>query len=203
MEKKLQELTEKIYSEGVEKANIEAENIIKEAKEKAEKELNNAQNEAKKIIEDANKRSDEIKRNGESEMKLAAKQALSEVKQKITDIVTTGVISENVKTTMDDKDFVKGLIESSIKSLSSEGATDLEVILPKDKKSELAEYLKSNAGKLLKGELVVNLSSEMANGFKIGPADGSYKMSFTDDDFANFFKRYLRPKTITLLFEGE
>ncbi len=203
MEKKLQELTEKIYSEGVEKAKIEAENIIKEAKEKAEKELSNAQNEAKKILEDANKKSDEIKRNGESEMKLAAKQALSEVKQKITDIITTGVISENVKTTMDDKDFVKGLIESSIKSLSSEGATDLEVILPDDKKSELAEYLKSNAGKLLKGELVVNLNSEMANGFKIGPADGSYKMSFTDDDFANFFKRYLRPKTITLLFEGE
>ena len=203
MEKKLQELTEKIYSEGVEKAKIEAENIMKEAKETAEKELNDAQNEAKKIIEDANKKSDEIKRNGESEMKLAAKQALSEVKQKITDIITAGVISENVKANMDDKDFVKGLIESSIKSLSSEGATDLEIILPEDKKSELAEYLKSNAGKLLKGELVVSLSSEMANGFKIGPADGSYKMSFTDDDFANFFKRYLRPKTITLLFEGE
>ncbi len=203
MEKKLQELTEKIYSEGVEKAKVEAENIVKEAKEKAEKELNDAQNEAKKIIEDANKKSDEIKRNGESEMKLAAKQALSEVKQKITDIITTGVISENAKAAMDDKEFVKGLIESSIKSLSSEGATDLEVILPDDKKSELAEYLKSNAGKLLKGELVVSLNNEMANGFKIGPADGSYKMSFTDDDFANFFKRYLRPKTITLLFEGE
>ncbi|MDA3838481.1 MAG: V-type ATP synthase subunit E [Candidatus Delongbacteria bacterium] len=203
MEKKLQELTEKIYSEGVEKAKIEAENIVKDAKEKAAKELSNAQNEAKKIIEDANKKSDEIKRNGESEMKLAAKQALSEVKQKITDIITAGVISENVKTTMDDKDFVKSLIESSIKSLSSEGATDLEVILPEDKKSELAEYLKSNAGKLLKGELVVNLSNEMTSGFKIGPADGSYKMSFTDADFANFFKRYLRPKTTTLLFEGE
>ena len=126
MEKKLQELTEKIYSEGVEKAKIEADDIVKEAKGKAEKELNNAQNEAKKIIEDANKKSDEIKRNGESEMKLAAKQALSEVKQKITEIITTGVISENVKTTMDDKDFVKGLIESSIKSLSSEGATDYD-----------------------------------------------------------------------------
>ncbi|MDA3884036.1 MAG: V-type ATP synthase subunit E family protein [Candidatus Delongbacteria bacterium] len=203
MEKKLQELTEKIYSEGVEKAKIEAENIVKEAKAKAEKELNNAQNEAKKIIEAANKKSDEIKRNGESEMKLAAKQALSEVKQKITDVITTGVISENVKIAMDDNEFVKGLIETSIKSLSSEGSMDLEVILPDDKKSDLAEYLKSNAGKLLKGELVVSLNSEMANGFKIGPADGSYKMSFTDDDFANFFKRYLRPKTITLLFEGE
>lgn len=203
MEKKLQELTEKIYSEGVEKAKIEAENIVKEAKEKAEKELSNAQNEAKKIIEEANKKSDEIKRNGESEMKLASKQALSEVKQKITDIITSGVISENVKTAMDDKEFVKSLIESSIKGLSSEGTTDLEVILPEEKKSELEGYLKSNAGKLLKGELVVNLSNEIVNGFKIGPADGSYKMSFTDDDFANFFKKYLRPKTITILFEGE
>ncbi|MBN2788619.1 MAG: V-type ATP synthase subunit E [Candidatus Delongbacteria bacterium] len=203
MEKKLQELTEKIYSEGVEKAKIEAENIVKEAKEKAEKELSNAQNEAKKIIEEAKKKSDEIKRNGESEMKLASKQALSEVKQKITDVITTGVISENVKAAMDDKEFVKSLIELSIKSLSSEGAADLEVLLPEEKKSELEAYLKSNAAKLLKGELIINLSKEITNGFKIGPADGSYKMSFSDDDFANYFKRYLRPKTITILFEGE
>ena len=32
MEKKLQELTEKIYSEGIEKANAESEKIIKDLK---------------------------------------------------------------------------------------------------------------------------------------------------------------------------
>ncbi len=45
MENKIQELTDKIYREGVEKGNEEAQRLIA-----------NAQEEAKKIIEDATKR---------------------------------------------------------------------------------------------------------------------------------------------------
>jgi V/A-type H+-transporting ATPase subunit E len=41
----------------------------------------------------------------------------------------------------------------------------------------------------------------MKSGFKVGPADGSYVISFTDEDFNNFFKAYLRPKSTELLFE--
>ena len=37
MENKLQELTQKLYNEGVEKANEEADKIIKEAKAEADK----------------------------------------------------------------------------------------------------------------------------------------------------------------------
>jgi len=43
----------------------------------------------------------------------------------------------------------------------------------------------------------------MKSGFKIGPADESYLISFTDEDFTNFLKGYLRPKTSQLLFEEE
>ena len=43
----------------------------------------------------------------------------------------------------------------------------------------------------------------MKGGFKIGPADGSYKISFSEDDFENFFKSFLRPKTIEMLYPGE
>lgn len=203
MEKKLQELTEKIYSEGIEKAKAEAEKILAEAKAAADKQINDAKAEAEKIISDAKNSAEEIKRNGESEMKLAAKQALNEVKQKITDVVTVGVIGDNVKSAVADTDFIKQTIEQLVKGFSPEGSMDLEVILPEDKKKDLGEYLKANSAKLMKGELNIELSDEMTNGFKIGPADGSYKLSFTDEDFENFFKRYLRPKTATLLFEGE
>ena len=49
MENKIQELTDKIYREGVEKGNEEAQRLIA-----------NAQEEAKKIIEDAHKEADSI-----------------------------------------------------------------------------------------------------------------------------------------------
>ena len=49
MENKIQELTDKIYREGVEKGNTEAQKLIA-----------NAQDEAKKIVEDARKEAEAI-----------------------------------------------------------------------------------------------------------------------------------------------
>jgi V/A-type H+-transporting ATPase subunit E len=49
MENKIQELTDKIYREGVEKGNEEAQKLIAKAQE-----------EAKRIIEDAHKEADSI-----------------------------------------------------------------------------------------------------------------------------------------------
>ncbi|MFO7810436.1 MAG: V-type ATPase subunit subunit G family protein [Candidatus Delongbacteria bacterium] len=204
MEKKLQELTEKIYSEGVEKAKKEADKIISDAKKEADKIISDAKEKADKMISESEKRSEEIVRNGRSEMKLASGQALNEVKQKITDIITEKAVSESIKKSFKDDEFVKGIIELSIKNFfTSSEENSVELTLSKEKNSEMEKYLKTRAKKLLDGELKIILDPETESGFKIGPADGSYKLSFTEEDFENFFKKYLRPKTVELLFGGE
>lgn len=205
MEKKLQELTEKIYSEGIEKAKTEADVLLNTAKKTAEEKIGKANKEAENIISEAKKKAEEIMRNGQSEMKLAINQSLSEVKQKITELITAKVISNTVQPAVSDKDFMKKIIEISIKNFFADQSKgmDLEISLPEDQKTELENYLKTNASKLLNGELKIVFDKEMDNGFKIGPADGSYKLSFTDKDFENFFKKYMRPKTVELLFGGK
>lgn len=40
----------------------------------------------------------------------------------------------------------------------------------------------------------------MKQGFIIAPEDGTYKIKFEGDDFANLFKNYLRPRTKEILF---
>ena len=40
-------------------------------------------------------------------------------------------------------------------------------------------------------------------GFKIGPKDGSYFISFSDKDFENLFREYMRPRIIEMLFGGK
>ena len=37
--------------------------------------------------------------------------------------------------------------------------------------------------------VVVNFDPEIESGFKIGPKDGGYIISFTDEDFMNYFNR--------------
>ena len=50
MENKIQELTDKIYREGVEKGNEEAQKLIVKAQEEAQKIVENAQKEADSIV---------------------------------------------------------------------------------------------------------------------------------------------------------
>jgi V/A-type H+/Na+-transporting ATPase subunit E len=205
MENKLQELTQKLYNEGVEKANEEADKIIKEAKAEADKIKKNAEKKAKGIIEEAEQKSEEIKKNVHAELELASKQTVRKVKQQITDLITSKVIDEPVKKAFDDEKFVKEIIETIIKNWDPQKkeSVDLSVLLPEKLEKEFEKYFKAKTGKELNAKLELTFSEAVKGGFKIGPADNSYKISFAEEDFINFFKSYLRPKTGEMLFQGE
>ena len=205
MENKLQELTQKLYNEGVEKANTEAEKILADAKSEAEKLKQVAEKDAQKIIADAEQKSAEIKKNVDAELNLAAKQTIRIVKQKITDVIVSKVIDEPVKKAFDDVKFVKEIIETVVKNWNPQKneTIDLSVLLPADLEKEFAKFFTAKSGKELNAKLELSFSDTIKGGFKVGPADGSYKISFSEEDFENFFKSYLRPKTIEMLYPGE
>lgn len=205
MENKLQELTEKLYNEGVEKANEEAKKILDDAKKEADKIKKDARKEADQIVQEAKDKSADLKKNVESEINLAAKQTLREVKKNITELITAKVIKEPLKESLDEKDFIKKIIETIVKNWDpqSNEPVDIAVTLPKKQQKELKDYFEKKATKNLNAEITVNVSNRMKGGFEIGPADGSYKISFSEEDFENFFKSYLRPRTAELLFEDK
>ena len=205
MENKLQELTQKLYNEGVEKANEEADKILAEAKSEADKLKQIAEKDAQKIIADAEQKSVEIKKNVDAELNLAAKQTIRTVKQKITDVIVSKVINEPVKKAFDDEKFVKEIIETVVKNwnLQKNETIDLSVLLPADLEKEFTKFFTAKSGKELNANLELSFSDTIKGGFKVGPADGSYKISFSEEDFENFFKSYLRPKTIEILYPGE
>ena len=45
---------------------------------------------------------------------------------------------------------------------------------------------------------------EQVNGnktlFSVSPADGSYKVNFGEEEFMNYFKEFLRPQLVEMLF---
>jgi V/A-type H+-transporting ATPase subunit E len=106
MENKLRELTEKIYSEGIEKAKSDAVEILNNAQKEADGIIRKAQMEASEIISKANENAKEIKRNTESEIKLASKQAISKLKQEITEMVLVNSIEKPVRDVLKEKEFV-------------------------------------------------------------------------------------------------
>lgn len=204
MESKLQELTSRIYNEGIEKANKEAAAIIETAEKEAEKILENAKKEADKLQEKAKHETDELRKNVASEVQMSARQSISAIKQQITELLTTRLVAEPVKEAIKDKDFVKNIIETVIKNWDPKsGSMDLALTLPKEDEKKLGSYFEAKTHETLKGKLKVEFDDKMGSGFKIGPGDKSYILSFTEEDFENFFRNYLRPRTTKLLYGGE
>ena len=93
---KLQELTDKIYREGVEKGKAEAERIIAEANERAAAIVAEAKSQATVFEEKAQKKADEMLQNTKNELKLYTGQALSALKSEVTNVLTGTLASQAV-----------------------------------------------------------------------------------------------------------
>ena len=194
MENKIQELTDKIYREGVEKGNEEAQRLISEAQAKAEKMIEEAQ--ADEIISMAKKSAEEMKENTKSELKLFAGQALNALKTEVTNLLTNQTVSEAVKNFTSDKEYLNKFIVT----LAKQWVENEPVVISVDDAESLKKYFSKNAKDLLdKGVKIENVNgSKML--FTISPADGSYKVNFGEEEFENYFKDFLRPQLVQMLF---
>lgn len=201
MEQKIQELTAKIYQEGVEKGEVQAKKIISDAQEKAAALIAEAKTKAEKSITEAKQQSAELKRNTEAEIKLAGTQAISSIKQQILDLITAKVIDNTISLSLNDPATMKEFISIIISNWKSGAeAPKLEVLLPTSKQEELQKAFEKGGSDLLKAGLSLAFSKTIKAGFRIGPQGGSFKISCTDEDFSELFKEYLRPRTRAYLF---
>jgi len=202
MEQKIQELTEKILKEGVEKGEAKAKEIVAEAEGKAAGIVKDAKAEAEKIVADAKKQAEELRRNTESELKLSGSQAVASVKNRIVNLITAKVIDDAAVRALSDPAALKEFVSVAISNwkMSEGGAPNLEVLLPAAKQGELEKSFGVGASAALSAGVTVAYSKDVKAGFRVGPADGGFKISLTDEDFKEFFKEYLRPKTRAYLF---
>lgn len=196
MDNKIQELTEKIYNEGVEKGKEEAQRIVNEAKETEKKMLAEANKQADQIIADAKKNAQELKNNTEAELKLFARQSVDALKSEITNIITGEIVTSSVKAAFAEKDFIQKLILQLTEGFAGKEEFTIQV---KDAEA-LRKYAEANAKGLLSKGLKIEQVNGIKTAFVLTPADGSYKISFGEEEFANYFKEFLRPQLVEMLF---
>ena len=196
MENKIQELTDKIYREGVEKGNEEAQRLVSNAREEAAKILEEARKEAEAIVAAARKSAAETTENTQSELKLFAGQAVNALKTEVASLLTNQVVSSAVKGFVADKDYLNKFIVS----LATQWAANEAIVISTADAEGLKKYFAANA----KAVLDKGVKIEQVNGnktlFSISPADGSYKVNFGEEEFENYFKDFLRPQLVEMLF---
>lgn len=195
MENKIQELTEKIYNEGVERGNAEAERIIAEAQAKAEIILKEAQSGAEDIIEKARRGAEELKANTQSELKLYAAQALGALKSETASLVTDAVVKAAVKEALSG-DALKNIVVK----IAERWSADEPLVISTSEAEELKKYFAAKAKALLDKGVEIKQVNGLKSSFSISPADGSYKVNFGEAEFESFLKSFLRPQMVELLF---
>lgn len=200
MENKLDVLTKKLYEEGVEKANQEAEKIIAQAKENATKLVAEAEAKAKEIKAGAEAEAENLKKKAESEMALSARQAITALKQSITQLISGEVAGEMARAGFKDQAFVQELLVEIVKKWDvASGNLNLEVILCEQEKSDFQNFVKSKYKELLDRGLEIKVGNT-EGAFVIQPKNGGYQIAFSEQLFEAFFNQYIRSFTKGLLY---
>lgn len=196
---KLQELTQKLYEQGLSKGKEEGEALLSQAHKQADELIRKAQEEAAAIIENAKKEAAGYKTKVEGDVKMASTQALQATREGIENMIVAQAVAP-VKEQLSGAAFLKEIISAVAKNFSSQQATDLALVLPEKLRSELEPFVKNELARTLGKGVEARFNAKLEGGFKIGPKDGSYFISLTDEAFRELIGEYLRPATKKILF---
>ena len=196
MENKIQELTDKIYRVGVDKGNTEAQKLIANAQDEAKKIVEDARKEAEAIVAASRKSADELAENTKSELKLFAGQAVNALKSEIATLVTDKIVNADVKAFAADKDYLNAFIVA----LASKWSVNEPIVISTADADGLKKYFAAQAKALLDKGVKIEQVNGNKTLFTVSPADGSYKVNFGEEEFMNYFKEFLRPQLVEMLF---
>ena len=185
MENKLQELTKKLYDEGLEKGRAEADRLVGEAKNEAAKIVAEARAQAEEIVKKARDKAEDVEKNTMTEIALAGKQAAAKIKSEIASMIVAKATAAGVKEAALDPAFIKEMLLAVARNWNGADAA-----------------FGKSAQELLAAGIEVGYSKEVKSGFKVGAKDGGYYISFSDADFDALLGEYLREKVSDMLFKA-
>lgn len=192
----LSELTDKIYAEGVEKGNAEAQQIVEKANAKAADIIAEAEKKAASLIATAEHNAADLDKKTRAELKLYAEQSVNAVKTEIVNLLADKITAESVKAATADAKFMQGLIAKLADQMSKDG----DVLIEAKDAEALKKYFAANAKGLLDKGVKIAEVKGIKTDFTIQPAKGGYKLAFGDAEFIAYFKEMLRPQLVEMLF---
>ena len=140
MENKLQQLTQKLYDEGLEKGRAEADKLVADAKAEARKIVAEARAEAEEIVKKAEAKAEDVSKNTMTEISLAGKQAVGRIKSEIASLIIAKATARGVKEAVVDPAFIKEMLVAVAKNWngSDSGKVELQALLPE------ADFFRAN-----------------------------------------------------------
>jgi len=193
----LDTLTQKIYREGIEKAENEASDIIKKAQVEADTIVEDARKQAENIVTGAKKDAEQLGRKSEGEIKLKSLQMVSDLKKQVKDLIKDRIIKEKINEATMDTEFLQSVILEMVADWKKSDSA--EIVFSENLKSKLNKNLDQAISKSL-SEITITFSDTLSTGFRISRGSDNFQITFTEEDFTELFSQYLDSRTTQLLF---
>jgi V/A-type H+-transporting ATPase subunit E len=202
MDNKLEQLTQKLYEEGLAKGRSEGERMVAEAEVRAKRIIEEAEAKARDIARRAEAAAEELRKNTMTELSMAGREATAKIRNEITELITTRAISTGVKQAGLDAAFIKEMLLAVAKNWNgaSAGKVSLAALLPEAGRKELEAALAGSVAELLAAGVEVGYSRDVRSGFKVGEKGGGYYIGFSDENFEALLAGYMREKVAAILY---
>ena len=190
----LDDLIQKIKSEGIEEAERKSEEIIKDARLAASEILNKATQDAEAIIEEA----EEGIRKREDSSKIALEQAARDIILNIRTSLTetfNSLIKREYQQVLSGKTLETVLIKL-IEGWQENGMgdTNIELLISESDRDALFEGFLSKLNEEIKTGIELKTHPDIEGGFRVGMKDNHVYYDFTDEGIANVLAEYLNPR---------
>ncbi len=187
-------------------------NILDVAEDEKKKIIDEAETEKKRIIEDAEKKASEIlksaheqaeqeKRNSESAIKIAAKQAVGILKQNLEKEVLKKVIDKPVKEINGNNDVMKELLKEVLNIyLTKETSGASELVVSDKIKKDLSDFIKSEIIAMSNNKMTLS-EETIPEGFAVTIKENGLMFDFSSSALIELISNYVRPEVRNYLFE--
>ena len=193
----LDQLLDKIYKEGLEKAQVESENMLTKVKKECEAMKKDAQEEARTVVSNAQRDASRIAKSMENELQLKGKQLLNDLKQEIENLLSQAILGDPIHEAFADKSFMQKIITEAISHWNP--SDDLELTLSRNLEGKIEQnFTKSIEANI--NNLTISFNDKMQGGFRIAKKGAGYQVSFGEEDFLNLLRSYLTEQTDKILF---
>ncbi|MCF7888023.1 MAG: hypothetical protein K9L76_01965 [Candidatus Omnitrophica bacterium] len=201
MDVKLESLIEKIKKEGVDQAQQQSEQIIKDAHTKGKEIVKKAKDQAQKIKEEAGKDAQKLQENAKSSIRQAARNVILSVKEKLISIFDS-ILKRELKESLSPEAVAK-MLESIIDKWSKEKDKEFEVLVNKKDKKKLEELILAKFAQEAKSRIEIKSSSQIENGFQIGVKGEDTHYDFSDEGITESLSVFLNPAIADLISDKD
>ena len=197
MDTQLQDIIEKIHSEGIKGAEERTRQIIDSAEKQAQATLDRAREQADRIVKEAREEAARAKSAGEAALKQASRDLLLAVRTELTTLFGS-VQREEVATALT-PERMADLITHLVRSWSASESDGIEVLVAEGDRDALEASLHKALSQTVAAGVEIRPVKGITAGFRIGSKDGASYYDFTDETLADLLAAYLNPRLAELM----